>query len=77
MHITPELLKKIVETAELSQEGDTANYIPELAHVNKDLTALGIVELGEAPVIYSNDKLDPTKHWKISATYWPFRRVWC
>ena len=59
MHITPELLKKIVETAELSQEGDTANYIPELAHVNKDLTALGIVELGEAPVIYSNDKLDP------------------
>ncbi len=26
MHITPELLKQIVEIAELSQEGDTANY---------------------------------------------------
>jgi glutaminase len=59
MHITPELLKQIVEIAELSQEGDTANYIPELANVNKDLTALGVTQLGEAPVIYSNDKLDP------------------
>jgi glutaminase len=57
--ITVDLLKQLVSKAELSQEGDTANYIPELANVNKDLTAIAVYPLQGEQVSYSNDTLAP------------------
>lgn len=49
-----DLLKHLVKKAEESQAGDTANYIPELANVNKNLTAVAINPLNEEIVSYSN-----------------------
>lgn len=56
---TLDLLKHLVRTAEGSQAGDTANYIPELANVNKDLTAVAIHPLGGEILSYSNMPLAP------------------
>jgi glutaminase len=58
--ITPALLKQLVSKAELNQDGDTANYIPELANVNKDLTAIAINHLDGNLLSYSNMPLSPT-----------------
>jgi glutaminase len=55
--LTLDLIKKFVTDAATNQEGDTANYIPELANVNKDMTAMAILELGREPLIYSNTPL--------------------
>lgn len=52
--ITRDLLKTFVQHAELNHEGDTASYIPELANVNKDVTAIAVHVLGETPLMYSN-----------------------
>ncbi len=52
--LTTNLLKTIVTHAEKNQEGDTANYIPELANVNKEMTAIGVTPLGGESVFYSN-----------------------
>ncbi|ASQ45509.1 glutaminase A [Legionella clemsonensis] len=57
--ITVELLEQLVGKAELSQEGDTANYIPELANVNKDITAIAVHPLGGETVSFSNQPLAP------------------
>ncbi|KTD24935.1 MULTISPECIES: glutaminase A [Legionella] len=57
--VTLDLLKQLVKKAEESQAGDTANYIPELANVNKDLTAVAINPLNDAMVSYSNMPLLP------------------
>lgn len=57
--ITPALLKQLVNQAELNQDGDTANYIPELANVNKELTAVAISLLGGESLSYSNLPLSP------------------
>ncbi|KTC84075.1 glutaminase A [Legionella brunensis] len=57
--ITVDLLKQLVSKAELSQEGDTANYIPELANVNKDITAMAVHTLGGETLSYSNQPLAP------------------
>lgn len=51
------LLKKIVSHAEKNQEGETANYIPELANVNKDMTAIAVSPLGSESVMYANSPL--------------------
>lgn len=57
--ISIDLLKHLVRTAESSQEGDTANYIPELANVNKELTAVAINSLDGEMFSYSNMPLAP------------------
>ncbi|KTD16344.1 glutaminase [Legionella jordanis] len=57
--ITIDLLKQLVSKAELNQDGETANYIPELANVNKDLTAIAVQTLNGEQLSYSNDSLAP------------------
>ncbi|MCX7117158.1 MAG: glutaminase A [Legionellales bacterium] len=59
MTLTLKLLKALVTHAETNHEGDTANYIPELANVNKDLTAIGVSPVGAEPLIYSNAEISP------------------
>lgn len=49
-----DLLKSLVEYAEKNQDGDAANYIPELANINKDMTAIAVKPLGGEPLVYSN-----------------------
>lgn len=57
--ITIKVLEELVHRAELNQEGKTADYIPELANVNQDLTAIAVQPLGEPPLSYSNHPLQP------------------
>ncbi|CDZ78692.1 Glutaminase [Legionella massiliensis] len=57
--ITIDLLKQIVATAEKNQAGDTADYIPELANVNKELTAMAVSTLEGETHSYSNMPLEP------------------
>lgn len=52
--ITVDLLKQLVEVAEKNHDGQTANYIPELANVNNDLTAIAVQPIDGEPVMYSN-----------------------
>ena len=54
MTIHSKLLEDLVRLAEHNQDGDTASYIPELANVNKDLTAIAVHRLGKSPIVYSN-----------------------
>jgi len=56
--VSAELLKSLVLEAEKNQEGNTANYIPELANVNPNITAIAVHPLNEAPIFYSNTELD-------------------
>lgn len=53
------LLENLVRAAELNQEGKTADYIPELANVNPELTAIAVQPLGEQLLSYSNNPLLP------------------
>jgi glutaminase len=57
--LTSNLLEELVHTAEKNQEGKTADYIPELANVNQDLTAIAVQPLGGALLSYSNAPLQP------------------
>ncbi len=57
--LTIDLLTNIVSQAENNHDGDTANYIPELANVNKDITAIAVAQLGLEPCSYSNLPLPP------------------
>ena len=57
--LTLTLLEELVHQAELNQEGKIADYIPELAHVNQDLTAIAVQSLGAEPLSYSNSPLHP------------------
>ncbi|ADG23549.1 glutaminase A [Legionella pneumophila] len=57
--LTIQLLEELVHAAELNQEGKTADYIPELANVNQDLTAIAVQPLGEKTLAYSNNPLHP------------------
>ena len=54
MQINSDVLKKIVEQAQSCHDGDTANYIPELASVNKDLTALAVQTIDGPAMMFSN-----------------------
>jgi glutaminase len=54
-----DLLKTIVKTAESDQTGETANYIPELANVNNELTAIAICTLGGEILSHSNMPMNP------------------
>jgi glutaminase len=44
--VSKELLKSLVIEAEKNQEGNTANYIPELANVNPNITAIAVSSNG-------------------------------
>ena len=55
--LTTSLLNSLVSHAEKNMDGDTANYIPELANVNKEITAIAVSPLGGEPVMYSNSPL--------------------
>ena len=48
------LLKTLVHHAEKNQDGDTANYIPELAHVDKDITAIAVQPIGGEAIMHTN-----------------------
>ncbi len=48
------LLKTLVTHAEKNQDGDTANYIPELANVNQEITAIAVRPVGGETEMYSN-----------------------
>lgn len=52
--LSSELLQSLIKTAERNSEGETANYIPELENVNKEMTAIAVQELAKSPVIESN-----------------------
>jgi glutaminase len=59
MNITIELLEKIVKKAQTNREGQTANYIPELANVDPELTAIAVQPLEGASALFSNAPLHP------------------
>jgi len=55
--LTINLLEELVHNAELNREGKTADYIPELANVNHELTAIAVKSLGGSQLSYSNNPL--------------------
>ncbi|MDR3502115.1 MAG: glutaminase A [Legionella sp.] len=57
--LTINLLQELAQAAELNKEGKTADYIPELANVNQELTAIAVQPLGEPALSYSNSLLHP------------------
>lgn len=57
--LTSHLLEELVHAAELNQEGKTADYIPELANINPELTAIAVKARGEPHLAYSNAALPP------------------
>lgn len=52
-------LQALVEQAEKNKEGDVAKYIPELANVDNEITAIAVHSLGGEIVTYSNTPLAP------------------
>lgn len=52
--LTTSLLKALVSHAEKNMDGDTANYIPELTNVNKEITAIAVSPIHGETVTYSN-----------------------
>lgn len=57
--LTINLLEELVHIAELNKEGKTADYIPELANVNEELTAIAVQPLGQKLLSHSNNPLHP------------------
>lgn len=57
--LTQALLKQLVSEAESNKEGHIASYIPELANVNQDLTAIAVKPIGQETIVYSNDPITP------------------
>lgn len=57
--LTTSMLKKFVTHAAKNLEGDVANYIPELANVNKEATAIGVYPLDDEMIFYSNAPITP------------------
>lgn len=57
--ITDEVLKNLVQQAERNIDGHTADYIPELANVDKEITAIAIGQLGHERIFHSNRPLPP------------------
>ncbi|RUR06388.1 glutaminase A [Legionella sp. km772] len=51
--LTSNILEELVHAAALNQEGKTADYIPELANVNPELTAIA-VKIDNESFAYSN-----------------------
>lgn len=57
--LTNKLLEELVRSAESNHEGKIADYIPELANMNADVTAIAVQELGSEPLSFSNRPLLP------------------
>ncbi|MBA4696259.1 MAG: glutaminase A [Legionella sp.] len=58
--LTVELLEDLVNEAASNHQGEVATYIPELANVNPDMTAIAVQVLGEnEPLVCSNVDLVP------------------
>lgn len=57
--LTEKLLKKLVKLAETNKDGKVADYIPELANVDQELTAIAVQSLTEKAVAYHNVPLHP------------------
>ena len=57
--ITTDFLQNLVHQAETNTEGHTADYIPELASVEKEITAIAVNQLGLESISYSNRPLTP------------------
>lgn len=55
--ITTELLKTLVQQAELNQDGFKATYIPELANVDENLTGIAVHQVGNQSLCFSNKPL--------------------
>lgn len=55
--LTANLLKQLITEAEKNSEGNVANYIPELANVNKEITAIAVRPLNGEILIESNTPL--------------------
>lgn len=58
--LTQALLKQLVTEAELNKEGKIATYIPELANVNQDMTAIAVKPIGQETIVYANGPMTPT-----------------
>lgn len=56
-HLTLDVLKDMVTSAEKTQAGEVASYIPELTHVDPDLTAMAVLPLGGECISYNNKPL--------------------
>ena len=57
--LTEAVLKKIVTNAAKNDEGHVANYIPELANVNQNITAIAVQPIDADSLIYSNGTIEP------------------
>jgi glutaminase len=57
--VSMELLQKLVQTAECNNDGNIATYIPELAHVDPEITAIAVQELHDECLSYSNRPICP------------------
>lgn len=57
--ITSELLDEWIQIVQKNTEGKPANYIPELANVNPDNVAVGVLPIHGDPIIASNHSLTP------------------
>jgi glutaminase len=57
--LSQELLIQLVAQAEKNKEGNVANYIPELAKVDNELTAIAVRPLRGESLSYSNRPLHP------------------
>ncbi|HRD70802.1 MAG TPA: glutaminase A [Legionella sp.] len=57
--LTINLLEELVHTAELNSEGKTADYIPELANINQELTAIAVQPVDGDALSFTNHPLQP------------------
>ena len=48
------LLEQLVTDSLNNQEGHVANYIPELANINPELTAIAVKPIGKKTLVYTN-----------------------
>lgn len=55
--ITKELLKQLITDAERNRDGHVASYIPELANVNEELTAIAVRPIDGSAIVYTNTPL--------------------
>lgn len=57
--LTQGLLEQLVSEAESNKDGHIASYIPELANVNADLTAIAVKPIGQETIVYANAPVTP------------------
>lgn len=57
--VTLELLTQLVTDSEINTEGKVASYIPELANVNENLTAIAVKPLNGDIIVYANAPIHP------------------